>query len=71
MHPSEAHSPRDPGDHDGWVGVDRGLLAFVVAADAHGREVARYTDAPKALAAGMKRQRQLAKSLSRKQKDEM
>src|SRR4029077_8011474 len=33
-----------------------------------GREVARVSDPPKALATGMKRQRQLAKSLSRKQK---
>src|SRR4029077_224535 len=32
------------------------------------REVARITDAPKALAAGMKQQQRLAKSLSRKQK---
>ena len=55
-------------DDGGWVGVDRGLSAFLVAADADGTEVARITDAPKALAAGMKRQRRLAKSLSRKQK---
>ena len=44
------------------------MSAFLVAADAHGEEVSRITDAPKALAAGMKRQRRLAKSLSRKQK---
>ena len=49
-------------------GVDRGLSAFVVAATGDGDEVARITDAPKALAAGMARQRRLAKSLSRKQK---
>ena len=40
----------------------------MVAADADGREVARVTDAPKALAAGMKRQQRLAKSLARRQK---
>ena len=40
----------------------------MVAAHADGTEVARITDAPKALAAGMKQQRRLAKSLSRKQK---
>jgi putative transposase len=51
------------------VGLDRGLSAFVVAADADGREVDRITAAPKALTAGMKRQRRLAKSLSRKQKE--
>jgi putative transposase len=55
-------------DDRGWVGVDRGLSAFVVAATADGNEVARIPDAPKALAAGLRRQRQLAKSLSRKQK---
>ena len=48
--------------------VDRGLSAFLVAADVDGTEVAHITEAPKALAAGMTRQRRLAKSLSRKQK---
>jgi putative transposase len=43
-------------------------MMFVVAADAHGAEVARIRDAPKALAAGMTRQQRLAKSLSRKKK---
>jgi Probable transposase len=51
-----------------WVGVDRGLSAFLVAATTDGRELARNSDPPKALAAGIKRQRRLAKSLSRKQK---
>lgn len=68
IHPAHQHAPRDPGDNSGWVGIDRGLSAFVVAANGDGREVARITDAPKALAAGMKHQRRLAKSLSRKQK---
>ncbi len=67
LHPTYKHAPRNPSDDGGWVGVDRGLSAFVVAADADGHEVARVTDAPRALAAGMKRQRRLAKSLSRKQ----
>ena len=69
LHPAHRHAPRDAGDHGSWVGVDRGLSAFLVAAHADGEEVARITDAPKALAAGMKRQQRLAKSLSRKQKD--
>ena len=68
LHPAHQHAPRKAADHGGWVGVDRGLSAFLVAADAHGEEVSRITDAPKALVAGMKRQRRLAKSLSRKQK---
>ncbi len=68
LHPAHHHTPRVAGDYGGWVGVDRGLSAFLVAATADGTEVARITDAPEALAAGMARQRRLAKSLSRKQK---
>lgn len=68
LHPTHQHAARDVADHGGWVGVDRGLSAFLVAATADGHEVARITEAPKALAAGMKRQQRLAKSLSRKQK---
>jgi putative transposase len=68
LHPANRHSPRDHQDHDGWVGLDRGLAAFAVAANAGGSEVARIDAAPKALAAGMHRQRRLAKALSRTQK---
>lgn len=55
-------------DDGGWVGVDRGLSAFLVAATADGTEVARVVDAPKPLATGIKQQRRLSKSLSRKKK---
>jgi putative transposase len=41
---------------------------FLVAVTGDGEEVARITDAPKALVAGMKHQQKLAKSLSRKKK---
>jgi putative transposase len=68
LHPARHHSPRDPADAGGWVGVDRGLSAFLVAATTEGTEVTRITNAPKALAAGMKRQRRLTKSLSRTQR---
>jgi putative transposase len=68
LHPTHRHRPRDTGDNDGWVGVDRGLSAFLVAARADGTEVARITDAPKALAARMITQRRLARSLARKKK---
>jgi putative transposase len=68
LHPAHQHPSRDPEDVSGWVGVDRGLSAFIVAAREDGTEVARIADAPKALAAGMKRQQRLAKSLARKQK---
>ncbi|MDT5371772.1 MAG: putative transposase [Mycobacterium sp.] len=68
LHPAHQHLTRRGQDGGGWVGVDRGLSAFVVAATADGDEVARITDAPKALAAAMRRQQRLAKSLSRKKK---
>lgn len=68
LHPASRHPARDPRDDGGWVGIDRGLSTFLVAADVDGTELARITDAPKALAAGMKQQRRLAKSLSRKQR---
>jgi putative transposase len=68
LHPAQKHPAPRRQDGGGWVGVDRGLSAFLVAATADGGEVARITDAPKALTAGMKQQRHLAKKLSRKQK---
>jgi putative transposase len=68
LHPARTHPARDPDDGGGWVGVDRGLSAFVVAASVEGAEVARITDPPKALHAGMNRQRRLARNWSRKQK---
>jgi putative transposase len=68
LHPAYRHPPRATSDDGGWVGVDRGLSAFLVAATSDGREVARITDAPKALAVGMSKQQRLAKSLSRKRK---
>lgn len=68
LHPANQHRTRDMGDCTGWVGVDRGLSAFLVAATADGCEVARIDDPPRALLTGMPRQRRLAKSLSRKEK---
>jgi putative transposase len=68
LHLAHQHPLRPDSDRGGWVGIDRGLSAFLVAARADGQEVDRITDAPKALAGGLNRQRRLAKSLSRKQK---
>ncbi|MCW2630192.1 RNA-guided endonuclease TnpB family protein [Mycobacterium sp.] len=69
LHPGRQHRLRSDDDTGGdWIGVDRGLSAFAVAATSTGTEVARINDAPKALHAGMKRQQRLAKSLSRKRK---
>jgi transposase len=33
LHPAHLHPARDPHDGGGWVGVDRGLSAFLVTAD--------------------------------------
>ncbi len=69
FHPSSRHAGRLHDDHTGWVGVDRGLSTFVVAATADGTEVLRVECAPKTLVRGAQRQRHLAKSLSRKGKE--
>lgn len=63
LHPAHHHRSRDTADSGGWVGIDRGLTAFAVAATGDGTEVARIAEAPKALATGMARQRRLAKSV--------
>jgi putative transposase len=68
LHPDYQHPARTDNDTGGWVGLDRGLSAFLVAATAGGQEVTRICDGPKGLAAGLKQQRRLAKSLSRKKK---
>jgi len=68
LHPAHQHPRRPDDDAGGWIGIDRGLSVFLVAARADGAEVARIADAPKALAARLNRQRRLSKSLSRKQK---
>lgn len=57
LHPAHQHPPRDTVDTGGWVGVDRGLSVFVVAATTGGEELARITDAPKPPATGIARQR--------------
>jgi putative transposase len=66
FHLGRQHPRRMGDDPGGWVGVDRGLSALVVAATGAGREVARVADAPKALASGMHKQRRLARAVTRK-----
>jgi putative transposase len=68
LHARARHPACVDSDQNGWVGIDRGLSAFVVAATQEGAEVVRVSDPPKALAAGMRHQRRLAKKLSRKKK---
>ena len=53
LHAGQQHPARRGDDAGYWVGVDRGLSAFVVAATTDGAEVARITETPKALAVGM------------------
>ncbi|WP_433665341.1 RNA-guided endonuclease InsQ/TnpB family protein [Nocardia sp. CA-128927] len=68
LHPQMCHRTRGGTDRGGWVGVDRGLSAFLVAATGDGREVARIVDPPKALVAGLGKQRRLAREVARKAK---
>jgi putative transposase len=66
FHAQRRHSARPAHDDGGFVGVDRGLAAFAVAATANGAEVARW-QAPKPLERGMVRLRRLSRSVSRSQ----
>ena len=67
LHPAVQHSAQDSDDVTGWVGVDRGLHALVVAGTRDGTETLRV-QAPRALATGLRRQRRLARSVSRKKR---
>lgn len=66
LHLAQRHSARAGSDR--WVGADRGLSTYLVAATSDGSEVARYNDAPKPLTARMRRVRHLSKSVNRKQR---
>ena len=68
LHLGRQHPARTDGDKSGWVGIDRGLSVFLVAATSEGDEIVRVNDPPRALASGMAKQKRLAKSLSRKEK---
>jgi len=68
LHPAAQHPPRPADDTSGWVGVDRGLLALVVAADADGQPVLRVDDPPRPLRAGMAGLRYLSRRLARTKK---
>jgi putative transposase len=71
LHPAVQHPPRTQADATGgttgWVGVDRGLHALVVAGTRDGTETLRV-QAPKMLATGLRQQRRLARTVSRKQR---
>jgi putative transposase len=65
LHPAARH---DPDAARPWVGVDRGLAAFIVAATTDGAELARVAaDAvPKPLNSGMTKLRRLGRAVTRK-----
>ena len=67
LHPTAQHPPRPADDATGWVGVDRGLHALVVAGTRDGTETLRVA-APRTLAMGLGQQRRLARSVSRKKR---
>lgn len=69
LHQAHHHSGITPeAGATGWVGVDRGLSAPVVAATADGTEVLRVPAAPKAAKAAQPKTRRLSKAVSRKKK---
>ena len=68
LHPATRHPPRPSGDTGGWVGVDRGLHAFVVAATSNGDQVLREQNPPRPLRRARARLRRLQRAASRKQR---
>jgi putative transposase len=66
LHAERHHPSRSDHDRGGWVGLDRGLGAFVVAATADGTEVLRL-HAPKPLTRRLGRVRRYSRALSRTQ----
>jgi putative transposase len=66
LHPQRHHRSRGDYDHGGWVGLDRGLAAFAVAATADRVEVGRW-QAPRPLQRGMVGLRRRSKAVSRAQ----
>jgi putative transposase len=66
VHIQRRHAPRPADDHGGYVGVDRGLAAFAVAATADGTEVGRFA-AAKQRQHGIVGLRRQARAVSRTQ----
>jgi putative transposase len=66
FHARRRHPPHPADDSGGFVGVDRGLAVFAVAATAGGTEVRRF-EAPKPLPRGIVRLRRLSRAASRAQ----
>jgi putative transposase len=66
VHIQRRHAPRPADDHGGYVGIDRGLAAFAVAATADGTEVGRFA-AAKPRQYGIVGLRRQARAVSRTQ----
>jgi putative transposase len=64
LHPKRRHPTLPVGERGGWVGVDRGLAAFAVAASADGVEVGRWA-APRPFVRRLGRLRRHSRDLSR------
>jgi putative transposase len=64
LHPGRCHLRHPAGEHDTWVGIDRGLTVFAVIATADGVEVGRFYG-PKPLAKRLGRLRRRSRAMSR------
>jgi putative transposase len=64
LHPERRHPAQTSGDRGAWVGVDRGLVVFAVAASADGVEVGRWA-APRPFVWRLGRLRRRSRDLSR------
>jgi putative transposase len=63
FHVKRRHPPRPADEHHGFVGLDRGLAAFAVAATSDGTEVGRF-ESPMPLRRSMVRLRRLSRRAS-------
>jgi putative transposase len=66
LHPARRHPQRDGAERRGFVGIDRGLSAWLVAAGSDGSELLRR-QAPRALARALPKLRRISRKASRKQ----
>jgi putative transposase len=68
LHPGRRHPRRPGGGHGGWIGIDRGLGVFAVAATAEGVVVGRF-QSPKPLARRLGRLQRRSRAVSSTKED--
>jgi putative transposase len=68
LHSATRHPTKTSIEGGGWVGVDRGLAAYLVAATNTGEEVLRVADPPRPLRAAQAHLRRLYRQVTRKGK---